>query len=341
MYIVKTRAVLVVYMAVLFFLSGMMSVFASQESKPQPRSFVLDVDMSTDVDDVCALRIADNYHKKGEIELKAVMSSVTGENNLKAIQGLMTYDGVKVPIGKSAVHIQDKSPYWNELAQYASDEPDAEDAVILYRKILSSSESVNIVTTGYLTNLYYLLLSEPDDISMLNGVDLVAERCEQLYVTGGSDPDGCDNNFYFNAEAAEAAKYVTEHWPAPIIFFPNNVGGQLTCGAKLQEMDTENEDPVTRALNAFGTTSGRVAWDPFAVYCAINELSEKCKVRLEQADMLIDENGENHIRYHEYGQHYIVRFAEEDMNIESYNETLDAVLMQGDGKNDTGQENPE
>ncbi|MDE6627405.1 MAG: nucleoside hydrolase [Lachnospiraceae bacterium] len=332
MYIVKTRAVLIVYLAVLTFFSGMMSVFGSQESKQQPRSYILDVDMSTDVDDVCALRIANNYHNEGEIVLKAVMSSVTGENNLKAIQGLMTYDGVTVPIGKSAVHIQDKSPYWDELAQYASDEPDVEDAVTLYRKILSSSESVNIVTTGYLTNLYHLLLSEPDDISMLSGVELVAERCEQLYVTGGSDPDGCDNNFHFNAEAAEAAKYVTEHWPAPIIFFPNNVGGQLTCGAKLQEMDTENEDPVTRALNAFGSTSGCVAWDPFAVYCAINELSEKCKAKLEPADMFIDEDGENHIRYHEYGQHYVVRFAEEDMDIGAYNEALDAVLVRESGK---------
>ena len=38
----------------------------------QPTPFILDMDFSTDVDDVMALRVANNLHKQGIIELKAV-----------------------------------------------------------------------------------------------------------------------------------------------------------------------------------------------------------------------------------------------------------------------------
>ena len=49
------------------------------------KPLILDVDFSTDVDDVCAVRIATALDDQGVIDLKCVGYSVRGKNNLQAI----------------------------------------------------------------------------------------------------------------------------------------------------------------------------------------------------------------------------------------------------------------
>lgn len=296
--------------------------FAENTSK----LFILDMDMSSDVDDVCALQIALQYHKAGKIDLKAVMYSVTGDNNIEALQGFLDYNCVAdVSIGRCNIENYDTSDYWDIMAEYRVSDCGAEDAVVLYREILAGSEEpVNIITTGYLVNLEQLLQSDPDRISDKTGAELVAEKCAQLYVTGGSDESGYDNNFSYNATDASAAKYVAENWPGQIIYFPNNVGGSMICGKGVQEADAGCL--VSRALYAFGTSEGRYAWDPFAVWCALNGMDMAlCRIKVESVEMFIADDGWNLFTRSEAGKDYIVGITESDLSW--YNTELDRQLI--------------
>ena len=81
----------------------------SERHKP----VILDVDMCTDVDDVCALRIATALDDAGVISLRGVAYSVRGSNNIEAMRGMLVYDGKRrVPIGRTAVpNGPETSPY--------------------------------------------------------------------------------------------------------------------------------------------------------------------------------------------------------------------------------------
>ncbi|MBQ5875990.1 MAG: hypothetical protein IIW60_08995, partial [Alistipes sp.] len=129
------------------------------------KPLILDVDFSTDVDDVCAVRIATALDDQGVIDLKCVGYSVRGENNLQAMRGMLLHEGKDdVPIGRSSVDIPDTSPYWSLMTRHDDGKGEVMDAVKLYRKILAESKRrVDIITTGYVTNIELLLKSEPDE----------------------------------------------------------------------------------------------------------------------------------------------------------------------------------
>ena len=293
------------------------------------KNVILDVDMCTDVDDVCAVRIATAFDDAGIIRLKGVAFSVTGKNNLKALDGFLTYeDKTSVLIGKSALDIPDTSPYWDLMAAYSKGRCKTYDAVKMYRKILAQSHTpVDIITTGYVTNLECLLKSEGDNYSKLNGVELVKKKCGQLYIVGGTYPHGRCNNFFFRKEAREAIDYVSGKWPFPILFFTNEVGGRLICGAQLQTLDREGRDIVTRALAAFGTHTGRNAWDPFGVWCAGYACGPMTQLGFKRVNFGIDlSTGYNLFTdAADDGRHYVIfRLCQDDAY---YNSKMDAWLM--------------
>ena len=71
---------------------------------------ILDVDMCTDVDDVCAVRIATALDDDGTIDLKGVAYSIVGKNNLEALRGFLLYENKPdVLIGKSMANNPDES----------------------------------------------------------------------------------------------------------------------------------------------------------------------------------------------------------------------------------------
>ncbi len=226
---------------------------------------ILDMDFCTDVDDAVAVRMATTLDSMDVCSLMAVGLCITpndgSDRNLRAVHGLLEYDGFgSIPIGKAHVEEPDTSPYWDVCAEYSTTEFSTKDSVELYKDILKSCyNKVTIVTTGYLTNIQYLL--EDSD-----GFALVRDNCERIVVTGGTFPSGRDNNFSYTAKAASAIKYVEEHCPVQIVYVPNDVGGKFTAGGLIQ--DLQPSDVLSRALSAFGTQDGRAAWDPTAVFIA-------------------------------------------------------------------------
>ena len=302
------------------------------------KSVILDVDMNTDVDDVCAVRMATTLDDLGIIDLKAVCYCVDN-SNISALRGLLHHDGKDdVLIGQGTEQRDDDSPYWDVLRQYDDNNEDLDTAVRQYRKVLSNSDrAVDIVVTGHLTNLEALLKSESDDISSLSGKELILSKVGQLYVVGGENPKGWSNNLALTTEDIIVTQYVSENWELPIVFSPSQTGGQLVCGKYLQDLDVDRLDPVTQCLYAFGTSTGRAAWDPFGVWICGYACGHVNQVNLTKVDFSISDTGVNKFISNDDGKDYLVTLSNNDLNY--YNQIMDNHLIYMFTKN-YGIENP-
>ena len=288
--------------------------------------FILDVDMNTDVDDVCAVRMATALDDLGVIDLKAVCYC-TDYSSYGALRGILHHDMKDdVLMGQGTEDRHEGSPYWNELGKHNDFGGNWEGSVRQYRKVLANATSpVDIVTTGQVTNLEALLESGPDDISPLTGKELVMTKVGQLYITGGDYPDGWSNNLALTNAATIATKYVVQNWGLPIIWSPGNHSGKLTCGKYLQDLDVYRKDPVTRALDAWGVSAGRAAWDPFAVWVGGYACAETNQVSLTQCSFGIQDGGANWFKEDPNGDDWVLNLTNTDLNY--YNQTLDNHLI--------------
>ena len=235
------------------------------------KKMIVDVDMCTDVDDACALRIATALDDDGIIDLQGVAFSVNGPNNLDALRGFLLHEGKPdVLIGKSAVaNPPEESPYWDLMAEYSDGKVDAYEAVKMYRKILAESDTpVDIVTTGYTTNIECLLKSEPDEYSELTGQELVKRKCGQLYVVGATYP--------------EMGKVLRELMPKTFILVPG-YGAQGGKGADLVHFF--NEDGLGANVNS---SRGIIAAYKQEKYASFGELNYADASRQAVKDMIED-----------------------------------------------------
>lgn len=297
--------------------------FGINNSKP----FILDMDYSSDVDDVLALRLANNLHKQGIIELKAIGLSTSDEKdlNIKAVDGLLDYDSIdNIPIGYSHQYIEDGSPYWDILAGYSDNDYISLDSVSLYRYIISrSKQPVTICTTGYLNNIADLVQSKPDLISPFTGKQLLERNNTIIYITGG-EPNGWNNNLSFYSEAREATEYLIKNIDN-LIFIQSDTGGAFASGEYLQL--NHKEDPVSKSLWAFnGSPVGRWAWDPTAVWIAAYQDYEYCNVSIDKIDIAYNKDtGYNLFVFDEDGRHY--RICRSHDNIEFYKTIIDGLVI--------------
>lgn len=327
-----------VMVLVLCFLVFSVSAFSRADEKDffqkEHKAVIVDLDFCEDVDDVMAVRVATTLDRAGQIELKGMMLCVTGENNVEALHGLLCYDGyASLPIGTSAAGDPCTSPYWDVLAEYH--DPGSlhkEDAVTLYRKLLSDSKTrITIITTGYLGNIAALMKSGPDEISELSGMELLKEKCDAVYITGGAYPGGYDNNFFFTESARTSAAYVFSNAQIPLVFQTSNNGGPVLCGGLLQQTDRERRDPAAKALDAFGTSDGRAAWDPMTVWAAAYP-PEETRFSVLKADILFnEETGFNAYEEKEDGAFFLLERSDDDPDW--YREQLDLLTVYGSRDN--------
>ena len=236
------------------------------EGDTKVRSYILDMDFEEDVDDVCALRIATTAMRDGDINLIGVAASVEaeGDPNLKAIHGVLCYDGLPdVAVGRGThTGLNANSKYWAALSAYSDPAHyHPEDAFDMYTRLLEESEDkVTIITTGYLVNIAELIEKRPE---------LVKEKVDHIYIVGGSEDGGWENNFFFTEEARKAAETVMTKAIniVQITLIPQNVGGPIKIGEKL--IKAIPSDPVSQALVLSGNGAGRAAWYPMGTWAAI------------------------------------------------------------------------
>lgn len=307
------------------------------EKDKRGKPLILDMDFGSDVDDACALRLAVNSHLADEVSLKAVTFSVLGasDENIIAADGMLDYQGVHdIPFGRCSVDVYDTSPYWEVLTQYSDKEYTVEDAVKLWRKIISTSETtVDICTTGYLMNLTEFCKSQPDEISDKSGLELLNTKVGDVYITGGAWESGLDNNFFFYEEAKQSLAWLLENVDKELIFVSSDVGGPVQCGKEVVQED--RSDALSQALITWGTDTGRAAWDPMATYISIlgkdKETLNKSNLDIMNVDMTFDGNsGVNTFIINKQGKHKRVYRLSNDMKY--YSRILDSRCLKGYSK---------
>jgi pyrimidine-specific ribonucleoside hydrolase len=246
-----------------------------------PMRVIFDTDFGPDYDDVGAITILHCFADSGYVRILATMASSKHKNAAAAISVFNTYfNRPEIPIGVvrgEAVALGDKQ-HWTDsvISRYPHsirNNQDAEDAMVLYRKLLSAQpdHSVTIITVGFLTNLANLLESPADHYSILNGYELVSRKVISLICMAGRFPSGKEFNL---AQDVRSSKKVLADWPTPILFSGFEIGQKIKTGIPLIHEDGIRKSPVKDVFAiciplAEEDSLGRMSWDETAVFVAI------------------------------------------------------------------------
>ncbi len=242
---------------------------------------IFDTDLDSDVDDVGALAMLLNLHKAGVIELVGVI--VTSDDPYAPVcaSAINTWYGLPgIPVGflKGQQKLNNHSRYTRFIAgEFPSGMEtwqEAEDAVLLYRKLLAeqSSEEVVIVTVGHLTSLQGLLQSAPDEVSPLTGEELVNGRVKQWICMGGHYPEGKEANFYRPDPLSTV--YCVNNWKKEVLFCGWEAGNPIITGADRVKNALAPGHPVYRGYELYNGFAGRQSWDQVAVLMLL-EVNER------------------------------------------------------------------
>jgi inosine-uridine nucleoside N-ribohydrolase len=271
------------------------------QTKLAPVSVIFDTDLGPDYDDVGALTILHALADSGEARILATCSSNQYALTAPCINVINTYYGrPDIPVGAPLTGTNQEdghNPKWTEalFAKFPhalNSTADAPDAVTLYRRILAGEpdSSVVIVTVGFFTNLSALLQSPPDDISPLNGKQLIAKKVNRLVSMAGSFPQGIEYNVLIDSAASAT---VFEQWPTRIIFSGFEIGDKILVGKRLVASDIQNtpaKETFTICLQQDNPEGGK-SWDETAVLVAVRGANRYFNT--VKGQILMGKNGAN------------------------------------------------
>ena len=292
------------------------------------RQFILGTDFWTDCDDAVALRLLTRAIGAGEIRLLGVAINACMEYSVASLVGFLRADGVTgIPVGidLDATDFGGAPPYQKRLAErFAPDvsNADAEDAVRLYRRLLSTAEEkVELIEIGYPQVLSALLMSGADEYSSLDGVSLVREKVSKIWMMAGKwDKDGeKENNFCRADRSRRAGEVFCRLCPVPVTFLGWEVGYGVLSGGR-----TDKEDHLYHALCDHGSAEGRHSWDPMLVLLALLGDEGQAGYDTVRGHASVDaDTGVNHFEKDENGLHaYVVKNREDRY----YEDLIDGML---------------
>lgn len=292
------------------------------------RKVILGSDWWTDCDDVMAVRILCNLHKQGIFELLGICINACMSDSVRSLGGFLASNDIDIPLGldAEAVDFGGYPPYQANLAKLPSrfkNNSDAEEAVQFYRRLLAgSADKVSLLEIGYPQVLGNLLDSPPDEFSPLNGIDLVREKVEHLWMMAGKwdDNPGRENNFARNQRAAIGGAKVCSQWPTAITFLGFEVGFDVISGGNLPA-----DDPLYQAMSDHGSASGRSSWDPMLILLAATGSPEKAAYRSIYGKASVDpQSGYNSFTEQPTGPH---RFVIKERDNAFYQQAVNNALI--------------
>lgn len=257
---------------------------------PQPVPLIFDTDIGNDVDDVLALGMIHSLEDLGECKLLAI--TITKDHPFAApfTDAVNTFYGRgDIPIGVCRSGVTSDEGKFLGLAKQREDTElryphdlvsgsDAPDAVQLLRKTLTDAadKSVAIVQVGFSTNLANLMTSEPDEISSLNGIELIEKKVKLLSIMGGafatipgSKPRYGEYNLIKDLPAAQK---LCQAWPTPMVWSGYEIGINLAYPHESIEKDYGYVDhhPISEAYYLFSPPPhDRPTWDLTSVLYAV------------------------------------------------------------------------
>jgi inosine-uridine nucleoside N-ribohydrolase len=268
----------------LSFVSVQLFSQALKSTSRRPVPIIFDTDIGPDYDDVGAMAMLHAFADNNECKILATVGS-NKHKRMAAILNLFNtyFNRPRLPVGVvrgDAVNLE-ANQKWDSIIiekypHSLKENDDAEDAVSLYRRVLSKQpdKSVTIVTVGFLTNMANLLNSPPDTLSPLNGKALIAKKVKQLVCMAGRFDKEMGRFKEFNVvKDAVASKKVFDKWETPIIFTGFEIGIRLFSGLPLVRSDITNS-PVKEVFEISipqdaSDKNGRMSWDQTAVLIAV------------------------------------------------------------------------
>ncbi len=294
------------------------------------KNIIFDTDIGGDCDDVLALDVLMACHKKGLCNLIGVAYSADIWEAIGCTYAVLKYHGCEfVPMGTPKhPRISKDTPgsYAYELNRvYHKDgEPTfdtVETAVRMYRRLLTENENVVIVLTGWFTNLRDLLVSEPDDISPLNGYELVKAKVSEIDMVSCSfahengyeviDENVDENGVIHPSPEANvwsdipAARYVFENCPVPIFNLPAEVGFNMLSGKPMCDAGRADNSPDSLSFRFVKFENGRPSWDPAtAIYAVFG--TDNLFYETMPGTISMDEKGYTYFTTRNGGSHTLV-----------------------------------
>jgi inosine-uridine nucleoside N-ribohydrolase len=300
---------------------------------PGPVRIILDTDIGPDYDDVGAMAVLHAMADSGRADILGTFASNKDSLVVPTIEVMNTFFGrPAIPVGapKTKGVSLTASQHWPDsiVTRFPHQSPStavAPDAVGQYRRILAAQpdHSVTIVTIGFLTNLSNLLRSSPDQISPLNGTDLVALKVKQLVSMAGRFPSGKEFNVYMDSTASVSC---FSNWPTDIIFTGFEIGEKIKTGLQLiAQRGADN--PVREAFRIAISYSkedvyGRMSWDETAVLIAV--YGAEPFFTTVKGTMKVNPDGSNGWEDNPTGKHSYVKFK---MTPDSIANFIEARMM--------------
>ena len=299
----------------------------AQKRQNKPLNLILSTDWYTDCDDVAALCLLCEAHKTGAAELKAVCADTVMPYTAASIDAVLTERGCSgIPLGidRAAVRPYERCSYQKGLAAHphSRENADCPDAVTLLRKTLGALDGrAEIISIGFPSVIANLLKSRADDISPLDGKTLFKEKIDKIYVMGGKwdIPVGSEHNFALDREAAEAAAYLCDNSPVPLVFLGHEVGDTVITGGE------SSKGILGEAMALHGSHRGRCSWDPMtALLAVVNDIEAAGYTAVRGRAEVDPVTGENRFYESENGNHCFVCKAKPD---EYYSQLINSIVM--------------
>ena len=250
---------------------------------------IFDCDMGSSTDDLFALMMLYRYMDMKRFTLLGVIVDRMGAANADAVDIMNNFYGYPdIPVGLERHGIKDPKvfiPYHN--VAYARDEDarplfkksyqapgEYPEAYKLYRKLLAEQpdHSVTIASVGFVTSLARLLQSVPDEISPLNGVELVRAKVKNIFCMGGVFGEAVEPDYNFTQAIDFSLKFF-ELWPKELdmVFSPGEVGDPLFYPDPQVIADINWTDchPIKWVYEYLQCDTGQKMWDPLAVINAV------------------------------------------------------------------------
>ena len=293
-----------------------------------PAQLILDTDMGNDIDDALALAMIHNLQAHGECQLLGVTVS---KDNLFApamVDAINTFYGNgDIPIGMvqngvtpevgqfNRVIVERKTP--DGQAQFPTSHPlgGYTPAVILLRRLLAHAHdhSVTLVLIGFCTNLYQLLRTPPDNISSLNGKELLEQKLSHVVMMAGNFTDITCNTpnthrEYNIIEDLPASTHFIHECPVPILFSGWEVGASITYPAHsiLNDYKWTDCHPVVEAYKLYKTMPyDRPTYDLTAVLHAVRPDHEYFHVS-QPGKVHVDDQGITHFSHDPQGNRHLL-----------------------------------
>ncbi len=285
----------------------------------EPVRVIFDTDLGNDIDDVLALQMLLNYHRRGEINLLGISISKANPLAIKYIDGFCNYNSVP-DMDLGYVYDGTTPEEGNYLrptldATYAGEkvlhpqrslDDSLPAAYKMIRKLLSGQpdSSVVLVVVGPETNICRLIESEADEYSMLSGKELMKQKVKLVSVMGGnySKEPFPEWNILTDIKSSQV---LFSQCPVPVIASGFEIGIALPYPNKSIEEDFPDKlkNPLCISYSNWGKMPyDRPSWDLTSVLVVAEP--EKGYFRLSPKGKInIDEKGNSVFSPDEDGLH--------------------------------------